>query len=70
MSTPGRSNDLPQFTRGRVDPYGGRLLPVCCPDAPTPTFGTTIRIARLHHASCVSRKVDDVRFVLTLGGRC
>ena len=42
MSTPGHSNDLPPFTRGRVDLYGGRLLPVCCPDALPLTFGTTI----------------------------
>ena len=45
MSTPGRSNDLPRFTRGRVDLYGGRLLPVCCPDAGSLIFGIAIRVA-------------------------
>jgi hypothetical protein len=29
-----------KFCKGRVGPYGGRLLPVCCPDAPSLTFGT------------------------------
>jgi hypothetical protein len=45
VSVPGRSNGLPRFPRGRVDPYGGRLLPVCCPTQPARTVGTTIRIA-------------------------
>lgn len=27
---PGRSDDLSRFSKGRVDPYGGRLLPICC----------------------------------------
>jgi hypothetical protein len=36
------SDDLPRFSNGRIDPYRGRLLPVCCPDAPSLTFGTTI----------------------------
>jgi hypothetical protein len=39
VSAPERSDDLPQFFNGRVGPYGGRLLPVCCPDAPSLTFG-------------------------------
>jgi hypothetical protein len=26
------------------------------------TFGTTIRIARLHHPSCLSRKASDLPF--------
>ena len=30
------------------------LLPVCCLTASTLTFGSTIRIARLHHLSCLS----------------
>jgi hypothetical protein len=33
VSVPEPSDDLPRFFNGRVDPYGGRLLPVCCPDA-------------------------------------
>jgi hypothetical protein len=39
----------------------------CCPSAaptaPTPTVGTTIRIADAHHPSCLSRKVSDLRFL-------
>jgi hypothetical protein len=31
MSAPGRFDDLPRFSKGRVDPYGGQLLPICCP---------------------------------------
>jgi hypothetical protein len=31
VSVPERSDDLPRFSKGRVGPYGGRLLPVCCP---------------------------------------
>jgi hypothetical protein len=31
---PERSDDPPLFSNGRVGPYGGRLLPVCCPDSP------------------------------------
>jgi hypothetical protein len=27
----------------------------------TPPFGTTIRIARLHYPSCLSRKAGDLR---------
>jgi hypothetical protein len=33
------SDDPPRFSNGRVDPYGGRLLPVCCPDTPSLTLG-------------------------------
>ena len=35
-------DDPPRFLSGCVGPYGGRLLPVCCPDAATLTFGTPI----------------------------
>jgi hypothetical protein len=39
----------------------------CCPSAApgvaNPTFGTTIRIAHLHHPSCLSRTLDDLRFL-------
>ena len=59
----GRFDDLPRFSKGRVDPYGGLLLPVCCPDALTVTFGTTIRIACMRHPSCLSRRSDDLRFL-------
>jgi hypothetical protein len=31
----GRLDDLAWFSQDRVDPYGGRLLPVCCPGAPS-----------------------------------
>jgi hypothetical protein len=57
------SDYLPRFSNGRVDPYGGRLLPICCPDAPSLTFGTTIRIARLHHPCCLSWRARDLRFL-------
>jgi hypothetical protein len=33
-----------------------------CPRRST-TFGTTIRIARLHYPSCMSRRADDLRFL-------
>jgi hypothetical protein len=33
VSVPEPSDDLPQFSKGRVDPHRSRLLPVCCPDA-------------------------------------
>jgi hypothetical protein len=36
VSSAGRSNYPSRFSKGRADPYGGRLLPVCCPDAQTP----------------------------------
>ena len=36
----GASDDPPRFSKGRVDLYGGRLLPICCP-TPRLTFGTT-----------------------------
>jgi hypothetical protein len=39
------------------------LLPICCPDVADPTFETTIRITHLQHASCLSWKLDDLRFV-------
>jgi hypothetical protein len=42
-----------------------RLLP----DAPSPTFGTTIRIAPLHHPCCLSYRADDLRFLLTVSDR-
>jgi hypothetical protein len=28
---PELSDDPSRFSKGRVDSYGGRLLPVCCP---------------------------------------
>jgi hypothetical protein len=31
------------------------------------TFGTTIRIARLHHPSCLNWRVGDLRFLCTVG---
>jgi hypothetical protein len=60
------SDDLPRFSNGRVDPYGGRLLPICCPDAPSLTFGTTIRIARSRPPSCMSGRSGDLRFLGTI----
>jgi hypothetical protein len=33
------------------------------------TFGTTIRISRMHHPSCLSRKGGDLRFLCTIGDR-
>jgi hypothetical protein len=33
------SNDPSRFSKGCVDPYGGRLLPICCPDAASVIFG-------------------------------
>jgi hypothetical protein len=35
------SDDPSRFSTARVDPYGGRLLPICCllPNAPSLTFG-------------------------------
>jgi hypothetical protein len=57
VSAPGRFGDLPRFSKGRVDPYGGQLLP----DALTVTFGTTICIACLHQPNCMSRKTGDLR---------
>jgi hypothetical protein len=53
---------------GRAGPYICRLLPVCCP-APSLTFGTTIRIARLRYPSCLSRRVSDLWFLRTVGDR-
>src|SRR4029453_1933947 len=35
----------------------------------TPTFGTAIRIGRLHHSCCLSRRADDLRFFSTIGDR-
>jgi hypothetical protein len=32
-------------------------------------FGTTIRIGRLHHSCCLSRRADDLRFFSTNGDR-
>ena len=54
---------------GSPDRYGHRLLPVCCPDVADPTFGTTIRIARVHHPSCLSRRAGDLRFFSTVRDR-
>lgn len=68
MSGSGRSDDLPRFSIGRIDPYGRRFLPVCCA-APSLTFGTTIRISRLRYPSCLSRRVSDLRFLRTVGDR-
>jgi hypothetical protein len=31
MRAPGPSDDPLRFSSGRVGPYAGRLLPVCCP---------------------------------------
>jgi hypothetical protein len=36
-------DNVPRFSNDRLGPYGSRLLPVCCPDAPSLTFGTTTR---------------------------
>jgi hypothetical protein len=36
---------------------------------PSATVGTTIRIARLHHPSCMSRKASDLRFLWAVGDR-
>jgi hypothetical protein len=33
------------------------------------TFGTTIRITRSHHPSCLSCRADDLRFLWTIGDR-
>jgi hypothetical protein len=35
----------------------------------TVTFATTIRIAHLHHPSCMSRKAGDLQFLRTVGDR-
>jgi hypothetical protein len=46
-----------------------RSMPLSCGNGggvtegtPTPTFGTTIRIAHSHQPSCLSRKAGDLRF--------
>src|SRR5918994_5859090 len=31
VSPAGHSDDPSRFSKARADPYGGRLLPVCCP---------------------------------------
>jgi hypothetical protein len=36
---PEPTDDPPQFSNGCVGPYGGRLLPICCPDGLSLTFG-------------------------------
>jgi hypothetical protein len=36
---PQLSKDPPRFSKGSVDPYGGWLLPICCPTEPTPPLG-------------------------------
>jgi hypothetical protein len=45
----------------------------CCLSAarrvPTPTLGTTIRIARLHHPCSMGRKAGDLQFLWTVGDR-
>jgi hypothetical protein len=69
VSVPELSNNPPRISNGDVGPYGGRLLPICCPGAPSPTFGTTIRIARVQHPCCLSWRGDDLRFVRTVGDR-
>ena len=52
----------------------GAVWPLSCGNGvgvtegtPTPTFGTTIRIARVHHPCCLSWRDDDLRFVRTVG---
>jgi hypothetical protein len=43
-------HDRPWFSSGLPGRYGHWLLPVCCPGVVAdPTFGTTIRIARVLH---------------------
>jgi hypothetical protein len=36
VSVPEPSDDPPRFSNNPVDPYAGRLLPVCCPDEAEP----------------------------------
>jgi hypothetical protein len=33
------------------------------------TFGTAIRIARVHHPSCLTWRASDLRFLRTVGDR-
>jgi hypothetical protein len=56
-------HDPPQFPSTLSGCYGHRLLPVCCPTGPTADLRDRIRIARLHHPSCMSRKAGDLRFL-------
>ena len=59
---------LVAFDDGQAVTNAGLLLPAtlaerdCCPRR-WMTFGTTIRIARLHHPSCMSRRPGDLRFL-------
>ena len=49
-------NDPPRFSKGRVDPYGGRLLPVCCPmSSLTCAVGPSARSVICGPSSCVRR---------------
>jgi hypothetical protein len=56
-------HDPPRFAGRLPGRYGYRLLPICCLDVADPTFETTIRITHLQHASCLSWKLDDLRFI-------
>jgi hypothetical protein len=62
-------HDPPLFAGGLPGRYGHRLLPVCCPDVADPTFGTTIRIARVHRHCCLSWRAGDLQFLWTVGDR-
>jgi len=46
VSVPEASDYPPRFSSGRIDSYGGRLLPICCPMAGFTTW-TTIWLRRL-----------------------
>jgi hypothetical protein len=62
------------FDDGHAVANAGLLLPAtlaerdCCPRR-WMTFGTTIRIARVHYPCCLRRRAGDLRFLSTVRDR-
>ena len=60
----GRSNDPSHFCKGRVDPYGRRLLPICCPGREWADLrGITVRSGRV--SAPAAHRLQSVAFPIS-----
>ena len=65
---PEASDYPPRFSSGRIDSYGDRLLPVCCPKH-QPCLRDHNLNRPLAQSLLRELKGDDLRFVYTVGAR-
>jgi hypothetical protein len=62
-------HDPPRFLGGLPGRYEHRLLPICCPDDADPNLRDDHLNSHRHQPSCMSCRVDDLRFLRTVGDR-